>query len=288
MYHGGTYGTYLEWCLTTLCSDTDIQAPFTSNGNSHAYQGHHLLNMAGWQKYLQSDKCWDVVRFHPKTLRDESLVANIESVLSIVDRAIYIYPDSDSVLLTINNFYSKIWDNWWDHQIHTEIDQGKIYDNWPVPRTVPIGQIPLWIQREFLSLYLLPAWQSQVEWDHTKAWSNSKCVVVRINDLLYNFEETVTHLGKVCQFDFKMPASELKQYHLQNLKLQQFLGQDQICQDILQTVLSDQQCEWAPLPLPSQAWVQWQLRNLGYELQCHGLDTFPTNSIQLKELLYPV
>jgi predicted nuclease with RNAse H fold len=45
---------------------------------------------------------------------------------------------------------------------------------------------------------------------------------------------------------------------------------------------------WEPLPLPSEAWIQWQLRNLGYELRCHGLDMFPTNSVQLRELLYRV
>lgn len=36
----------------------------------------------------------------------------------------------------------------------------------------------------------------------------------------------------------------------------------------------------------SEAWIQWQLRNLGYEIQCHGLDKFPTNSVHLHELLY--
>jgi len=32
--------------------------------------------------------------------------------------------------------------------------------------------------------------------------------------------------------------------------------------------------------------IQWQLRNQGYEIQCHGLDMFPTNSVQLRKLIY--
>jgi hypothetical protein len=40
--------------------------------------------------------------------------------------------------------------------------------------------------------------------------------------------------------------------------------------------------------LASESYVQWQLRNLGYEIQCHELDKFPTNSVHLKELLYTI
>jgi hypothetical protein len=45
---------------------------------------------------------------------------------------------------------------------------------------------------------------------------------------------------------------------------------------------------WNPLPLASEAWIQWQLRNLGWEIKCHELDIFPTNSVYLKELLYHI
>ena len=38
------------------------------------------------------------------------------------------------------------------------IDVSKIYENWPVPSGTPAAKIPRWIQREFLSFYLMPAW----------------------------------------------------------------------------------------------------------------------------------
>lgn len=288
LFHGGTYGTYLEWCLTTLRSSADIQPPFTSKGNSHGYQGNHLLNMDGWQRYLVDDRQLEIVRFHPKTLQTESLESNLNSVLQCVDRAIYIYPDSDSILLCVNNAYNKIWKDWWGHAFQQDINQNVIYDNWPVPTTVPIDEVPAWIKREFLSLYFMPSWESQVEWNHIKTWSNSNCYTVLTKDLLHNFEETISRIMKFCQFDFKRSISELVPYHLQNLKLQKFIGQDQLCNNILQKVLSNEYYEWQSLPLLSEAWIQWQLRNLGYEIRCHGLDIFPTNSVQLKELLYPV
>ena len=40
------------------------------------------------------------------------------------------------------------------------------------------------------------------------------------------------------------------------------------------------------LPMASQAYIQWQLRNNGFEIRCDGLDNFPNDSVQLKSLLY--
>jgi len=50
--------------------------------------------------------------------------------------------------------------------------------------------------------------------------------------------------------------------------------------------LTDKDTVWDPLPLPSEVWIQYRLRELGYEIRCHGLDIFPTTSVQLKKLLY--
>ena len=35
-----------------------------------------------------------------------------------------------------------------------------------------------------------------------------------------------------------------------------------------------------------EAYVQHCLREQGYEIRCDGLDTFPTNSSDLRELIY--
>ena len=38
--------------------------------------------------------------------------------------------------------------------------------------------------------------------------------------------------------------------------------------------------------LIDEAYVQHSLREQGYEIQCDGLDTFPTNSRDLREIIY--
>jgi len=293
MFHGGTYGTYLNWCLYTLTSETDIQAPFTDQGTSHNFKGAeyksaHLLNMDGWDQYCSSTNFIDFVRFHPKTQKSDSLSDNLNRIMSVVNRAIYIYPDPNSVILAINNYYSKTKTDWWSYQFTNVIDPDNIYSNWPVPKNIPLDQIPQWVRREFLSLYLVPAWQDQVEWNHLDHWNHPNCCNVLVNDLLDNFESTIATVSNFCQIDLKRPIKDLLPFHHQNIKLQKFINQDRICNQIIQSIISGSNLDWEPLPLPSEAWLQWQLRNLGFEIQCHELDVFPTNSLQLKKLLFNI
>ena len=285
-YNGGAYGTYLEWALTTLTTPGDICVPFTEIGNSHNFKGNYLRFKNLEQKTISKFPPW--VRMHPKTDKNHSLTENLKKILTYTKQIIYIYPDQDSVLLNINNYFSKVWKNWLAHQFTSYIDPNIIYANWPIDRSVPIEQIPIWIQREFLSYYLVPAWHAQVEWNHLAQWSDNRCLVILIKDLLYDFEQTIYRIKNFCNIEFVRPVAEMNRSHNIMLSLQQNTNQDQLCHKIIDCVLSNTLYSWKNehFPLPSQAWVQWQLRNLGYEIQCHGLDMFPTNSVQLKKIMY--
>jgi len=288
VYNGGTYGTYLEWCLTTLTSTDEIQSPFTHVGNSHAFIGNHLVSFDDWVGYTKLNNAKRFVRFHPKTQQGDSLTTVLDQICQSVNFAIYLYPDPDSVLLCLNNYYSKIWADWWTHQFSNSIDISKIYNNWPVSRNTNLQDVPLWIRREFLSYYLMPAWFDQIEWHHPSTWRNNKCCTVFVNDLLHDFKNTLQTIGKHCNLHYLRSIDELLEYHSKNLSLQKNLTQDQLCKTILTAVIEYQDFTWNELPFISEVWVQWELRNQGFEIQCDGLDKFPTNSIQLRELLYSV
>jgi hypothetical protein len=289
IYSAGSYGTYVEWCLTTLCSTDVIQEPFNTNGNSHEFQGNFLSGMLGWHDYLSTNHQLKFVRFHPKTLAEESLSDNLTEILASVPGIIYLYPDKDSMMLIVNNYLSKPWDNWWTAHFSKEIDVSKIYSNWLVADT-PIAEIPMWIRREFLSFYLMPAWHNQVEWYHLDSWTHPRSHNVLINDLLYNFESVIGQLQQTFDLEFVRPISDLLPYHEKNLQLQIHKNQDQLCKNIVDSIVNNFEFDWCDqaLPLASESYVQWQLRNLGYEIQCHELDKFPTNSVHLKELLYTI
>jgi hypothetical protein len=292
LYNGGAYGTYLEWVLTTLVSKNNIVPPFTITGNSHRYAGTHLgqIGTDRWNQVINKKKDTQFVRVHPKASETDSLNNNLQTILNLFEKVIYIYPDHNSVLLNINNEYTKVWDNWLVQRLKDPVFADNLYSNWSISADTQPSQIPAWIVREILSYNLMPSWRSQVEWYHPDRWTHPRCFLILIKDLLYNFEATILKIQEFCNLQFQKSINELIPYHHSMLSLQKYLNQDQLCADIVNSIVNNHPINWdnQPLPLPSQSWVQWQLRNLGYEIQCHGLDTFPTNSVNLQELLYKI
>ena len=285
-YAGGTYGTYLHWCIDTLSADKKIKSPFMATGSSHNFKsGPHLKNMEGWNKFKNTHNC---VRLHPKSSKLESLSQNLDQLCNESDFVIHMYPTEHTQLLCLNNVFSKVWDDWWQHQFHFEIDQNKIFDNWPVPPGTDINNVSRWIKREFLSFYMMPMWYDQIEWHHPSSWSNPKCIVVTVEEMLYDFESTLRKIEKFCNLKFEQLVDDIVPYHSENLQNQTYMHQDLICNTIIHSVINSMDYNWEPLSLCSESWLQWQLRNHGFEICCDGLDNFPTNSLQLKELLYSV
>jgi len=284
-FSGGTYGTYLEWCLTTLCSNTNPEAPFTEIGNSHKFTGNHLRHIDGWRRYVNGPAKFNFVRLHPKQKNTDNIAAHIDEISKDTSKIIYLRPDEKTSLLVVNNFFYKIWDSWITHSFDAAIDPNKIYKNWPVSIDVPITEVPRWIMREFLSFYLMPAWLDQVEF-HSSA--SPAALTISVSELLFNFVKTLSAIESSFGLKYQQPISNILPLHEKNLQLQTYLLHDQICNSIINSIISGTDLSWSKLSLPSEAWVQWELRNHGFEIQCDGLDMFPTNSVHLKELLYSV
>jgi len=288
-YNSGAYGTYIEWILTTISTNIDIVAPFdTKRGHSHGFPGNNIGTVEDWSAYVASDQDFLVARLHPKNLEHHVITDNLELIAKDCRGVIYPYPDHSNKLFILNNWYQKTWIDWWGRQFSTDIDPAIIYRNWPVDSSTDIKDIPTWIRREFLSLYLMPLWDNQLDWYlPDKKWSHPKCQIVLMRDFLYDFKRT---MEGVIEFAGITPTKSLDQFvplHKQMLSLQANAGQDQLCATIVDATLANQEFDWATIkvPLVSEAWIQWELRNRGWEIQCHGLDVFPKNSKDLRTLL---
>jgi len=206
-----------------------------------------------------------------------------------VDRALLLYPDPQSIVLNLNNVYYKTFEDFWQYYFESNPDgEQYVLQNWPVPVDTNINDIAVWIKREWLSLWFVPWWLDMLEWYLPDRWKSDHCQLILLQDLLYNFESTMQKLQKFCNLEFKKNIADLVPMHDTMLSLQQYRFQGRLCHNIVTCTLTNQPLEWGELPLLSQSWIQWELRNQGYEIRCFGLDTFPTNSVQLRELLYPV
>lgn len=270
-----------------MCSNEDILDPLCATGSSHNFKGNHVSDMAGIHRYVKSNKALKFIRWHPKRKKEDSLSTNLDCALEYFDKMIYLYPDENLKLLTINNCFTKVYDNWWVHQLEYEISPEKIYNNWPVDKSVPLDKIPRWVQREFLSLYLMDSWHDQTEWCHPNRWGHPRCYILMVSDLLYNLDDTLNNLKKFFNLKFTKSIDQIRSYHQKMLESQPHIDQDQLCYQIVNSVLTEQDFNWKELTLISESWIQWQLRNCGFEIECNNLDIFPTNSLQLRKITYP-
>jgi hypothetical protein len=288
-YNVGAYGTYLEWALNSLLSDQSLQLPFTTKGNSHASKlGHHLVYMTNFQQYIASDLDFVTARLHPKTEKNHSLKKNLEYILDRVPRLILLYPDRCHEFMCICNYMTKISSGNPYQDAMAYVDPGDIYQNYDVAPGTDLQNIPAWIQREHMSFNLFDSWRDQVEWYFPDQWQHDRAMIITTKDLFDNFETTLVHIRNFWGQNYKKNISEILTAHSEMIKLQPHLGKDQFCAEIVNSIINPDQpiVEFGIIDMVGQAWIQHQLRINGYELKCHDMNDFPTNTAQLRSLIY--
>jgi hypothetical protein len=290
VYPAGAYGTYLEWALTTLTTPRPISDPGRPNGNSHNFLGNHLSRIENWREYLTESKTFSFSRLHPKIFENDSVINNVNEISQNARRVINLYPDNDTYLLVIHNYLYKIWNNFWDGGLKY-VKKDDVYNNWPVDKSVPLDQLPRWIQREYFSYNVFPSWEAQVEWFLPDSYSgNTNCQYLFVNDLLSDFAGSMARLEKFLEVTYVRPIDDLLPYHSANLSRQKHMTQQSLAEAIIDAATNQKELAWESdaLTIFTEAWIQNQLRARGFELKCHDLDIFPTNSLQLHDLLYQI
>lgn len=300
VYNSGAYGSYLHWALQFLILEKDIIFdPFTDLGTSHKGLDSRdfssikfkLFEPRDWGTYLNTDLDLPVAKIHPKDQKTDDIKKNIQWFVDTTKSVILLYPTPEVKILAINNWIDKVNSNWWDWQISIgEIDLCEISKRWNRPLFKNQQDIPQWIKREFLSYYLLPSWEDQVDWYLPDNLQNDMCLIIPISDLLSNFLSTIEKIKIFSGLDYKKDPKKLLQFHHKMLSLQKNLGQDLLHDQIIHCTLNDKKLDWTNqyLSLTTESLIQYTLRKHGYEMTCDGLDKFPTNNVDLKKNIYQI
>lgn len=289
-YNGGSYGTYLEWVINSLTSADPIQEPFTTDGTSHrSTLGNHLKNMFGFKKYAANpDLCYATCRMHLKTLESEKMADNLDYILDHANRLILLYPDRAHELMSVCNYMSKPWRgrHHYDGPM-AYINILDIFDNYSIDPNTNLKDIPTWIQREHMSFNLFSSWHDQVEWYFPDRWNNPRALIITTKDLFDNFETMVSSIIAFWDRRCVRSIDEMLPYHEKMLSLQKNIGKDQSCDLIIRSALGQaESITWDDIDLVSQAWIQYQLRERGYEIECQDLDEFPTDTKHLRSIIF--
>ena len=294
-FNAGSYGSYLAWILCMLTLEQEIFEPFDYElGNSHNMRDlhknniHHILNpdKIYSKENLNIPKQRSIVKVHPKNKSTQRVKQTLDNLVDIFGKTLLLYPTKSTYLLNIHNFLTKVWGDLHTSLLKT-IRKSDIYKNYPDANGIQFENLPNWILREFMSFNVFASWEDQVEWYFPDHYKNKDVHLITIEDILYNTKEMVERIKKIYNLTYIKSFDAIVPYHKKNIKLQKYLDQDKISNDILDALFTNKKMEWDPqsLTIISESFIQKKLRDSGYELKCHNLNTFPNTISDLKRLV---
>jgi hypothetical protein len=295
VYGAGCYGTFVNWCLKYFSDpDFDIGLPLTSTGSAHDFPNQMISQISPFpfsslSEYLSNpDSHQDIIRMHWvgllgwKDLCTESVTDRINLLEQSFDKIIFLMPTEETLLWIADNKFSKLTTrkNHCEHFIASP-EVLKNLENWPV---TDLDNIEPWILREWLSLHYYNASISECGMN---AISEFKRIgkIVTCEDLRDHFNETIKqcieYIGKEI-----IREDELDSVYKSWIEKQYFINSIDLVKSIVSHTIGDVDLSWDTLTFTQEVWIQMMLREKGYEIRCHGLNEFPTNSKQLRELIY--
>ena len=164
-------------------------------------------------------------------------------------------------------------------------DNGYNIVNWNINYT-SWQEMKAWELREWMSIFY-PQWILE--------WVNSKDVKFNCNpflvsniDILTNLENTFLKISEYLGLTV-INKKELTHFCDKWTKAQQYIIDEyKSIELIVNNTLSNEKYDWPILNIIAESIIQKRLRDAGYELKCYNLNTFPTNSKTLANLLEKV
>jgi hypothetical protein len=262
----GCYGTYITRCLynyTNLRPRNFIPLEFDSNGSSHIHRDDKEANeVIQWSHYN-------------------------DALLNDTSQLLVILPDQLHYLDYYNNQFVKQHEkeliSYIEGQLSPDEIKQKLKSGWNY--TEPLNQqIPSWILREFFSFWIMDCLQNGYSLkNYNRVIANA---IISTQDIFLNFEETFNKVCRAFNLQINIEPSIITETHQDFLNKQKFHLSQLKCQQwvydtLLQVVDTPSPCQ----TIFDESYVQYLLRELGYELSCDGLDIFPKTSSELHKII---
>lgn len=137
-----------------------------------------------------------------------------------------------------------------------------------------------WEFREWFSLFYVP-WVS--EWIDSPNQVTDTFLKIKNVDVLFDTKKT---LLKIIDFCGLTVSRDLDPFITEWRSKQQYiLDEFDLLDQIVKQTVDGQEFSWKPINIISESIVQQRFRKAGYEIKCHDLNTFPTDSKTLYSLL---
>lgn len=306
LYEAGGYGTFLEWLLYYLTDSTlDDTLPFRDNGNAHSYFGNFLLEDSVLTANKSMDEMPPFARTHPGDYTLEQLQ---EKNLQIIN----VWHTHQSRFWIFNNAQVKTNT---DEMTQLEVDGNKKYrpegweslkrknedlfkyrlelseirdkanlEGYGYPDVKTEQDLARWQLREVLSFWNFDTMYPQY---FNPLGPRDKVINLQIESLKDNFKETILDLVQATGHEvIPERASQLDSIGEKWKEKQSEINRDQEVISYVENTISGEEFIDRRLNFFEEAWIQGELRRRGYEIECDGLDHFPSSTKQMNTLIY--
>ncbi len=277
----GMFGTTIEYVLRSYTPDAvPIDAKICNDGSMHSFKKQkHLSDIGSVEDFLSKHKqvqiSTPIYPFEDTHLGD---ILNIyKQYRPHGDKNILIYADSlNSVELNLLFVYYKVITGnlnlglgiYLDNVDNNIMHWNKNYTHWT--------QMQQWELREWISLFYVSLTR---EWIDSFWQVDNSFLKVKNTDILHDPYQAISQIAEFCNLTI---TDNAKSFLLEWQQRQQYILDEFLCLDQITNQTID---HWKPLSIISEAILQQRFRSKGFELQCHNLNTFPTDSDSLYKLL---
>jgi len=263
LYPPGCYGSYVAKCVyyyTELNPNDAATFNFDSTGSSHDIRNN------------------------------VDLLSKIKTTHEIKDHA-----GATVSILPVENRYLDYFNNQFSKQSRSDLmayildifpDQS-ILDNlkkWGLSKP-SISSSPRWILREFFSYCLIDCMSNGYQ---VHNFVGSDYVSITADDIFDNFYATYQHIVKQLGLTITTEFESIIQNHEIFLQKQQFHNSQINCNSWVQDILnSDTLDSVSPCQtIFDESYIQYLLRQQGYEIECDNLNIFPSTTSEMKKIIY--
>lgn len=265
LFPPGCYGTYVSRCLynyTELSVDASVEFIFDKFGSSHVYRqntpGVETVRPGHIEHYTNPQPDDKIITILTESAHYLDYIDNQLTKQSQGDFIEYI-----TLLFGNNGWYDKLHSKW---GVNSQQD------------------IPNWTIRELMSFYLVDCLKDAYA---TQPYKKINSVFeITTSDVFNKFLQTLTDMANALNIRLKASADLIIKNHNEFLSKQIHHNIQLKCQQWVDDCINFKSAESPCKTIFDEAYAQHLLRAHGYEIQCTGLNEFPTDSSELRKIIY--
>lgn len=270
LFPEGCYGTYLARCVYTYTNlnttPLDNVLNFDSAGSSHTFRDNLDASTKIWRGHLLSpDWC-----------------------VNDGDKIITVLPHPQHYLDYFNNQFDKSYEKeivrYMLMMLTEQSIKEKLKNHWKYNGPFN-SEVPRWILREFFSYWIMDCFNNGgYSYKNYQAIPNK--LIIDTQDIILNFETTFDKICQVLDLTKIVDDKILKQNHENFLLAQQYRDSQLKCEEWVNLVVEGNEALSPCQTIFDEAYIQYLLRTLGYEIKCDGLNNFPLSTLEMAPLIY--